>query len=84
MNFWLAILLSVIVGMLFGGAFKSKDKRFSWLAFFITLFIVMGGLKIIFGLLLVPFIFLMTLIPILFWLGIIALVIVGLHKVISK
>jgi membrane protein implicated in regulation of membrane protease activity len=49
MNFWLALIISVVFGLYIGKQLKPKGKKFSWLAFFITLFLLLGGIDLIFG-----------------------------------
>jgi len=51
MSLWLAILLAVVVGWAFGKKVVVKDgRKFSWLAFFVIFFLLLGGFEFIFGL----------------------------------
>ena len=50
MSFGLAVLLSIIIGLMFGGVWKWHVRKFSWPAFFIAFFTFLGLLKFTFGL----------------------------------
>jgi hypothetical protein len=74
-----AILISVLAGFIAAMLFRNK-KRFSWLAFWIALFIVLGGLHLIAGLAVGAFIISVALtvllIKLFFLIALIALIVV--------
>ncbi len=65
MNFWLATIIAVVVGTIVGSS--SKDKKFSWLGFFITFFLLLGGIGWIVGFAVDTLAFLVFIIKVLFW-----------------
>jgi large-conductance mechanosensitive channel len=70
MNFWFALLISVVAGFIFGKSVKPKGKKFSWGVFLIAMFILLGGLKLIFGIAFGALLFLKWLIDLLFWIAV--------------
>jgi uncharacterized membrane protein len=81
---WAILLLAVLVGWAFGKYFKKKDKGFSWPAFFVSLFIFLGGLDYFFDVLGNTFEFLGKIIGFLFWIGIVVALYYGAKKLIEK
>lgn len=65
MNFWHAAIFAVIAGTLIGIIFK--DKKFSWLGFFVTFFFLLGGIGWILGFAIGTLAFLVFIIKVLFW-----------------
>ena len=84
MNFWLALILSVLVGWLVGRALVKDGKIFSWHAFFIAFFIMLGGLQLVFGLLGLTLEIIVILVRILFWVAVVVAIIYFMVKLIQK
>ncbi|MBN2458708.1 hypothetical protein JXB28_00330 [Candidatus Woesearchaeota archaeon] len=69
------LLLALLIGWAFGKLFgKKKGKGYSWPAFWISLFIFLGGLEYLFDVLGNTFEFLGKIAGFLFWMGFLLLV----------